>query len=66
MAVSGTDSTRILYLPSSNMSVDWQQNIYGLNSNFGNGDDLQALARALHARGMVGQQRVTSHPSLLL
>lgn len=31
----------------------WQQNLYELNSNFGTAADLQNLAAALHARGMV-------------
>ena len=65
MAVSGTDSVHSLCFPSLNISIDWQQNIYGLNSNFGSANDLQALARALHARDMVGEQRVPPHPSLL-
>lgn len=30
----------------------WPQNIYELNSNFGTRDDLKALVKALHARGM--------------
>ena len=30
----------------------WQQDIYSLNSHFGSGSDLQALASALHQRGM--------------
>ncbi|KAI1268787.1 glycoside hydrolase family 13 protein [Xylariaceae sp. FL1019] len=30
----------------------WQQDIYGLNSNFGTADDLTALSSALHDRGM--------------
>ena len=29
------------------------QNLYALNSNFGTADDLNALATALHDRGMV-------------
>ncbi|KAI4148094.1 MAG: hypothetical protein LQ340_005244 [Diploschistes diacapsis] len=30
----------------------WAQNIYEINSNFGDGADLQALSSALHSRGM--------------
>lgn len=30
----------------------WPQNIYALNNNFGNADDLNALAKALHDRDM--------------
>ncbi|CAG8931674.1 unnamed protein product [Penicillium salamii] len=30
----------------------WQQDIYGLNSNYGTADDLKDLASALHKRGM--------------
>lgn len=30
----------------------WQQNLYGLNSNFGTGDELKALSTAVHDRGM--------------
>jgi len=30
----------------------WQQNIYGLNPNFGTADDLQALSNAVHSRNM--------------
>lgn len=31
----------------------WQQNLYALNSNFGTGAELKALATALHNREMV-------------
>jgi len=31
----------------------WQQDLYKLNSAFGTADDLRALAKALHDRGMV-------------
>jgi alpha-amylase len=30
----------------------WQQNIYELNTHFGTDEDLQALSKALHDRGM--------------
>lgn len=30
----------------------WQQNIYGLNPNFGTAQDLQALSTAVHSRNM--------------
>ena len=30
----------------------WQQNIYGLNPNFGTANDLQALSSAVHSRNM--------------
>ena len=30
----------------------WQQNIYGLNPNFGTASDLQALSNAVHSRNM--------------
>ncbi len=52
------------YVSSSNISADWQQNIYGLNSNFGSANDLRALANAIHSRGMVSQQGWISIHSL--
>ncbi|KAK3677472.1 hypothetical protein LTR37_021527 [Vermiconidia calcicola] len=30
----------------------WQQDLYEINSHFGTADDLRALSRALHSRGM--------------
>lgn len=31
----------------------WQQDLYRLNENFGTAEDLKALSKALHDRGMV-------------
>jgi alpha-amylase len=31
----------------------WQQDLYGINSNFGTASELQDLASALHSRSMV-------------
>ena len=56
MVVSGTNLPPILCVSSSDASADWQQNINGLNSNFGNANDLCDLSSAIHARGMVSQQ----------
>ena len=42
----------------------WQQDIYSINSHFGTAEDLKALAKALHYRGMVcGQLNYTKHVS---
>ena len=35
----------------------WQQDISGINSNFGTAADLKALSAALHSRGMVSEKR---------
>lgn len=53
MVVSSRTRPSIHYASSSIQSADWQQNLYGLNSNFGSDSDLRALASAIHARGMV-------------
>jgi len=39
----------------------WAQDIYSLNSNFGNVQDLKDLSAALHARGMVSILCLSGH-----